>query len=122
MVYKRCSILYIHITLNGILMLIYIRLKLLYLEMVEYYLEKKKNRIYNDEAIDSFNYFGITLNFNGKFTKTQKVIASQGAKCMGYSLRLCNNLSLNKETSSSSSSAFKHCSLWLLIRAGFVRS
>ena len=38
------------------------------------------------------------MNFNGKFTKTPKVIASQGVKCMGYIIRLCNSLSLNKET------------------------
>jgi hypothetical protein len=64
-------------------------------------LSRTEKWIYNGdliEAVDSFNYLGITLNFNGKFTKTQKVIASQGGKCMGYILRLCNNLSLNKET------------------------
>ena len=39
--------------------------------MVERYLKKEK-WIYNDnliEAVDSFNYLGIALNLNGKFTK-----------------------------------------------------
>jgi hypothetical protein len=50
------------------------------------------------QVVDSFNYLGLTLNYNGKFTKTQKLIALQGKKTMGYILRLCHNLCLNKET------------------------
>ena len=35
-------------------------------------LSRKEKWIYNDdliEAVDSFNYLGVTLNFNCKFTK-----------------------------------------------------
>ena len=43
------------------------------------HLSIKEEWIYNYnliEAVDSFNYLGITLNFKDKFTKTQKVVAS----------------------------------------------
>ena len=49
-------------------------------------LSRKETWIYNDdliEAVDSFNYLGITLNFYGKFTKTQKVIANAGCEMYG---------------------------------------
>jgi hypothetical protein len=50
------------------------------------------------EVVDSFNYLGLTLNFNGKFTKSQSIIAEQGRKCMYHVLQICNNLSLNIES------------------------
>ena len=50
------------------------------------------------EIVDSFNYLGLTLYFNGKFTKSQCIIAEQSRKCMFQILKTCNNLSLNIET------------------------
>ena len=50
------------------------------------------------ETVDSFNYLGVTLNFNGRFTKTQFIIADQGRKCMFNILKICKNLSLNVES------------------------
>jgi hypothetical protein len=50
------------------------------------------------EAVDTFNYLGRTLNFNGKFTKSQGIIAEHGRKCMYRILKICNDLSLNVET------------------------
>ena len=47
------------------------------------------------EVFDCFNYLGLTINFNGKFTKTLKIIASQSEKCMWHILIICNRLSLN---------------------------
>ena len=64
-------------------------------------LSTKEKWVYNNESIevvDCFNYLGLTLNFNGKFTKTLKIIASQGEKCMWHILSICNRLSLNMET------------------------
>ena len=49
-------------------------------------------------VVVSFNYIGLTLNFNGKFTKSQSIIAEQGRKCIYHILRICNNLSLNIES------------------------
>ena len=48
--------------------------------------------------VDCFNYLGLTIHFNGKFTKTLKIIASQGETCMWHILSICNRLSLNMET------------------------
>ena len=48
--------------------------------------------------VDCFNYLGLTINLKGKFTKTLKIIASQGEKCMWHILSICNRLSLNMET------------------------
>ena len=50
------------------------------------------------EVVNSFAYLGITLNFNGIFTKTQSLIAQQGNKCMFKILKLCNDNYLNIET------------------------
>ena len=47
--------------------------------------------------VDCFNYVGLTIHFNGKFTKTFKIIASQGEKCMWHILSICNRLLLNME-------------------------
>ena len=48
--------------------------------------------------VDCFNYLGLIINFNGKFTKLLKIIASEGEKCMWHVLSICNSLSLNTET------------------------
>ena len=48
--------------------------------------------------VDCFDYLVLTINFNGKFTKTLKIIASQGEKCMWHILSICNRFSLNMET------------------------
>ena len=48
--------------------------------------------------VDCFDYLGLTIHFNDKFTKTFKIIASQGEKCMWHILSICNRLSLNMET------------------------
>ena len=48
--------------------------------------------------VDCINYLGLTINFNGKFTKTLTIIVSQGNKCMWHILSICNRLSLNMET------------------------
>ena len=71
------------------------RLKLLYLEIVRNCLSKKNE---SNEVGDCFNYLGLTVNFNGKFTKTLKIIASEGDKCTWLILSICNRLSLNTET------------------------
>ena len=51
------------------------------------------------EVVNSFNYLGLLLNYNGKFTVTEKLIASQGRKAMFAMKRSCKNLILNVETS-----------------------
>ena len=64
-------------------------------------LSTKKKWVYNNESIevvDCFDYLGLIINFNGKFTKTLKIIASQGEKCMWHIMSICNRLSLNMET------------------------
>ena len=48
--------------------------------------------------VDCFNYLGLTINFNGTFTKTLKIIASQGEKCTWHILIICNRLSIKMET------------------------
>ena len=48
--------------------------------------------------VDCFSYLGLTINLNGKFTKTLKIIASQGEKCIWHILSICNRLSLNMDT------------------------
>ena len=61
----------------------------------------KEKWVYNNESIevvDCFDYLGLTINFNGKFTKTFKIIASQGEKCMWHIPSICNRVSLNMET------------------------
>ena len=47
---------------------------------------------------ESFNYLGITLNFNGKFQKTQNVLASQCKKSLNSLLAKMKNLHLNVTT------------------------
>ena len=49
------------------------------------------------EVVNSFNYLGLLLNYNGKFTVTEKLIASQGCKAMFARKRSCKNLILNVE-------------------------
>ena len=64
-------------------------------------LSTKEKWVYNNESIevvDCFDYLGLIINFNGKFTKTLKIIASQGEKCMWHIMSICNRLSLNMET------------------------
>ena len=51
------------------------------------------------EVVNSFNYLGLLLNYNGKFTVTEKLIASQGRKAMFAMKRSCKYLILNVETS-----------------------
>ena len=50
------------------------------------------------EILNSFNYLGLTLNFNGKFTKAQNILAMQGRKCMFKVMNICNDNHLNVET------------------------
>ena len=56
----------------------------------------KEKWVYNGsiEVVDCFNYLGLTIHFNVKFTKTLKIIASPGEKCMWHILSICNRLSL----------------------------
>ena len=64
-------------------------------------LSSKEKWVYNNEfieVVDCFNYLGLTINFNGKFTKTLKIIAFQGEKCTWHILIICNRLSINMET------------------------
>ena len=61
-------------------------------------LSTKEKWVYNNESIevvDCFHYLGLIINFNGKFTKTLKIIAPQGEKCMWHIMSICNRLSLN---------------------------
>ena len=51
-------------------------------------LSTKEKWVYNNESIDCCNYLGLTIHFNGKFTKTLKIIASQGEKCMWHILSI----------------------------------
>ena len=44
-------------------------------------LQRKDVWLYNNEVldiVDEFNYFGMMLNYNGKFSKTQKHALEQG--------------------------------------------
>ena len=53
---------------------------------------------YNGMQIDvvkCFTYLGV---YNGKFTRTQNVQASQGRKSMFHTLKICNENALNTET------------------------
>lgn len=47
------------------------------------------------EIVNSFNYLGLTLNFNGNFALTQKILAQQGTKCMFGILKTCKDNCLN---------------------------
>ena len=52
-------------------------------------LSTKEQLVYNNESIevvDCFDYLGLTITFNGKFTKTLKIIAPQGQNCMWHNL------------------------------------
>ncbi|ESP01748.1 hypothetical protein LOTGIDRAFT_139149, partial [Lottia gigantea] len=49
------------------------------------------------EVVNSFNYLGVNLFYNGKFVKAQLIISSQGRKCMFNILNICNKNSLNIE-------------------------
>ena len=58
-----------------------------------------QNGIYDSniiQVVDSFNYLGLTLYYEGKFTKVLKLIALQGKKTMGLVLRLCHKGILNR--------------------------
>ena len=64
-------------------------------------ISKKAVWYYNSneiEVVDCFNYLGISLLYNGKFTRTQKVLSLQGRKCMYSILNTCNAEFLNVET------------------------
>ena len=50
------------------------------------------------EVLNSLSYLGITLLFNGKFTKTQNIISMQGRKCMYGIAKTFMNENLNVET------------------------
>ena len=50
------------------------------------------------EVLNSFNYLGINLFYNGKFNLTEKTIAMQGRKCMFAITKICNDTYLNVES------------------------
>ena len=50
------------------------------------------------EVVNFFNYLGLTLSYNGKFGKTQNIIAMQGRKCVFGITKVCNENYLNTES------------------------
>ncbi|KAK6178526.1 hypothetical protein SNE40_013301 [Patella caerulea] len=63
--------------------------------------QKMKKWFYNGnelEIVDTFNYLGLILNYNGTFLKTQKHVADQGRKALFSVLRVCNGNFFNIET------------------------
>ena len=48
-------------------------------------LKDNEKWVYNNcelEIVDEFNYLGLLLNYNGKFTKAQQQLADQGRKAI----------------------------------------
>ena len=50
------------------------------------------------EIVDEFNYLGLLLNYNGKFTKAQQQLADQGRKALFSISSKLNNFFFNIET------------------------
>ena len=93
-----CQIGYVNIATNGMYMLMQRKQKSLCLETI---LSTQDKWFYNGmkiDVVDSFSYLGVHLFYNGKFTRTQNVLASQGRKSMFHTLKICNENVLNTET------------------------
>ena len=59
------------------------------------------NFYYNNNAIDivdNFCYLGLTFNYNGIFTLTQKILASQGKKAQAALHRKTQEMQVNTKT------------------------
>ena len=57
--------------------------------------------MYNNEVLEivgEFNYFGMMLNYNGKFSKTQKHASEQGRTTLFSICASFKNHSFNVET------------------------
>jgi hypothetical protein len=50
------------------------------------------------DPVDSFSYLGVHLFYNGKFARTQNVLAFQTRKSMFHILKICNENAVNTET------------------------
>ena len=64
-------------------------------------LKDNEKWVYNNcelEIVDEFNYLGLLLNYNGKFTKAQQQLADQGRKALFSISSKLNNFFFNIET------------------------
>jgi hypothetical protein len=50
------------------------------------------------DVVDSFNYLGVHLFYNGKFIEIQYVLSSQRKQSMFHTFKVCNENTLNTET------------------------